>query len=78
MKKPRKGRFTPTARNLEGNCPYDGSPYKREAGLHRCPKCGHMRPLEYERNPYYGTLERSEPRVDIGHGTRRLPTSDDE
>lgn len=40
----------------EGNCSRDGAPYRKQAGLWVCSKCGEMRPLEYEGNPYYSRL----------------------
>lgn len=67
-KKPKRKFFT------DSNCQLCGSPYERKAGLHVCPKCGHMRSLDYEANPYYSRINRDVPRAD----NRKLPTNGDD
>lgn len=62
----------------DGNCPRDGNPYRKKAGLWVCPKCGNMRSLDYEPNPYYSRLERPAPSESAGYGSRRLPTNNEE
>lgn len=59
-------------------CPYDGNAYRLKAGLWVCPKCGHMRPLAYDSNPYYSGLERDAPAEVAGFGRRRLPTNNED
>ena len=58
----------------EGNCSFDGAPYRKKAGLWVCSKCGKMRPLEYENNPYYSGLVIPTPSESVGYGSRKLPT----